>query len=121
MQITHIFLQVNSSVSKLIGYSVGDFKGWAYNESTAPYENEFLMRFWRMIDHEKSIISEEIGSAISFGDISAMISKEINIMFNSRLTPEENDILQRYRSLSPKDRKEIGAIMNLKLSEIYLG
>jgi|GEM_PF-3271330 len=71
---------------------------------------------FNLINDEANRISKENKVIISVGELTSLISDTWTSMFNASLTPEEKDVLTRYRSLMPKDKKEIRAIMELKLS-----
>ncbi|WP_025689627.1 helix-turn-helix transcriptional regulator [Paenibacillus zanthoxyli] len=88
----------------------------SYNEELDSYKEYLLKRTYILINETISHFSEELQSEMSSREISSLINNTWTSIFNSSLSPEESFLLKKYRMLSLKDKKELQAIMNLKLS-----
>lgn len=91
--------------------------GGRHREQLKLEYSEFItQRIFQAVNDEANRISEEKNGEVSVGELASFISDIWTSLFNASLSPEENDLLAQYRSLLPKDKKEIQAIMQLKLS-----
>lgn len=86
------------------------------NEKLESYKEYLLEKTYALINESIGHFSEELEGEISSREISSLINCTWTSIFNSSLSPEENILLKKYRLLSLKDKKELQAIMDLKLS-----
>ncbi|ULO07051.1 helix-turn-helix transcriptional regulator [Paenibacillus sp. 19GGS1-52] len=80
-----------------------------------PYGEQFTQKIYNLIRDAILKISEEIKEDVNTAGLSSTLISDIwSSMYNTSLTLEEIDLLNEYRLLLPKDKKEIQAIIALK-------
>ncbi|MEK5024532.1 helix-turn-helix domain-containing protein [Paenibacillus sp. FSL M7-1046] len=82
-----------------------------------PNGEQLTQKVYNLIRDAILKISEEIKEDVRTGELSSTLITDIwSSMYNTSLTIEEADLLNKYRLLLPKDKKEIQAIIAFKHS-----